>query len=60
MGKRFVFLSRAQVASTNVVMDKLTGQSRGFGFVEMTTDEDGCKKQHKNLMVVNLEAEKSL
>ncbi len=29
-----------EVASANVIMDKFTGRSRGFGFVEMTnTDE---------------------
>jgi len=28
------------VASANVIMDKFTGKSRGFGFVEMTTTQD--------------------
>ena len=28
------------VVSATVVMDKMTGRSRGFGFVEMSTDEE--------------------
>jgi RNA recognition motif-containing protein len=29
-----------EVASANVIMDKFTGRSRGFGFVEMTNVEE--------------------
>jgi RNA recognition motif-containing protein len=36
-----VFASFGEVASAKVIMDKATGRSRGFGFVEMTQDEEG-------------------
>ena len=29
------------VKSASVIMDKMTGQSRGFGFVEMATTSEG-------------------
>lgn len=32
-----------QVASTRILTDKFTGRSRGFGFVEMATDEDAAR-----------------
>lgn len=35
-----MFTPFGQVASANVITDKLTGQSKGFGFVEMSTDEE--------------------
>jgi len=31
------------VASANVIMDKFSGRSRGFGFVEMSSDEEAEK-----------------
>jgi cold-inducible RNA-binding protein len=31
------------VESAVVIMDKVTGQSKGFGFVEMSTDEEAQK-----------------
>ena len=34
------FAQAGEVASATVVMDRDTGRSRGFGFVEMTTVED--------------------
>jgi RNA recognition motif-containing protein len=35
------FFSQAgNVESAAVIMDKMTGRSRGFGFVEMATDEE--------------------
>jgi RNA recognition motif-containing protein len=37
---REVFAKVGEVASANVVTDKMTGRSRGFGFVEMAKDED--------------------
>lgn len=40
---REVFAKAGQVTEANVVMDKMTGRSRGFGFVEMATEEDAKK-----------------
>lgn len=40
---REIFAKVGQVAEANVVTDKMTGRSRGFGFVEMATDEDAKK-----------------
>lgn len=38
------FFSQAgTVTSARVMMDKMTGRSRGFGFVEMSTDEEAQK-----------------
>lgn len=35
-----MFGACGQVVSAKVIMDKATGRSKGFGFVEMTTDEE--------------------
>lgn len=40
---RTAFEAFGQVASARVIMDKETGRSRGFGFVEMPNDEEGRK-----------------
>lgn len=40
---REIFAKAGQVTEANVVMDKMTGRSRGFGFVEMATEEDAKK-----------------
>lgn len=37
------FTPFGDVVSATVVMDKFTGRSRGFGFVEMENEEDGLK-----------------
>jgi RNA recognition motif-containing protein len=38
------FFSQAgQVDSVRIILDRMTGRSRGFGFVEMA-DEDGARK----------------
>jgi RNA recognition motif-containing protein len=34
------FMQAGNVSSANVIMDKMTGRSKGFGFVEMATDEE--------------------
>ncbi len=35
-----LFAAHGTVESTRVVTDRFTGQSRGFGFVEMSTSEE--------------------
>lgn len=35
-----VFAAHGTVESTRIIADKFTGQSRGFGFVEMSTSEE--------------------
>ena len=35
------FEAFGQVTSVNIIKDKYSGQSRGFGFVEMATKEEG-------------------
>lgn len=39
---RQLFEAYGEVSSAKIIMDKFTGRSRGFGFVEMN-DEDGQK-----------------
>lgn len=38
-----IFAEAGTVESANVVLDKMTGRSRGFGFVEMATVEEAQK-----------------
>jgi|WetSurMetagenome_2_1015567.scaffolds.fasta_scaffold201608_2 RNA recognition motif-containing protein len=38
-----LFTKYGEVTSANVITDRETGKSRGFGFVEMTNDEDAQK-----------------
>lgn len=40
---RDAFAKAGAVESAVVIMDKMTGRSKGFGFVEMTSDEDASK-----------------
>lgn len=42
-GLKAHFSQAGNVESANVVMDKMTGRSRGFGFVQMATDEEADK-----------------
>ena len=36
-----LFAQHGQVTSARIVMDRETGRSKGFGFVEMSSDEEG-------------------
>lgn len=36
-----LFAQYGEVSSANIIMDRETGRSRGFGFVEMPTDAEG-------------------
>ncbi len=38
-----LFSQHGEVRSAKVITDKFTGRSRGFGFVELGTDEEGQK-----------------
>ncbi|HET9137068.1 MAG TPA: RNA-binding protein [Candidatus Kapabacteria bacterium] len=38
-----MFTSYGEVASSKIIMDRETGRSKGFGFVEMPNDEEGKK-----------------
>jgi len=38
-----LFSQQGSVTSAKVITDKFTGQSRGFGFVEMSTEEEAQK-----------------
>ena len=38
---RDTFEQHGEVASARVIMDKFTGKSKGFGFVEMPHEEEG-------------------
>jgi len=40
---RDFFASAGAVESATVLMDRMTGRSRGFGFVEMTNDEEATR-----------------
>ncbi len=37
------FAQAGQVVSTKIIIDRMTGRSRGFGFVEMSTPEEAQK-----------------
>jgi RNA recognition motif-containing protein len=37
------FAQAGNVISAQIVMDRMTGRSKGFGFVEMETDEEATK-----------------
>lgn len=40
---RQLFAEFGEVASANVIKDRVTGNSKGFGFVEMNADDEGQK-----------------
>ncbi len=40
---RNAFAQAGSVVSATIIMDKMTGRSKGFGFVEMASDEEAQK-----------------
>jgi RNA recognition motif-containing protein len=38
-----LFAQAGTVESTNVITDRMSGRSRGFGFVEMSSDDEAAK-----------------
>ncbi len=40
---RELFVQAGEVVSANVIRDRITDQSRGFGFVEMATEEQAAE-----------------
>ena len=42
-GLRNAFAQAGNVASASIIMDRMSGRSKGFGFVEMSTDEEAEK-----------------
>ena len=39
---RDLFADFGEISSANVIMDKFSGRSKGFGFVEMPNDSDAA------------------
>ena len=54
-----LFSQFGSVSSAKVISDRETGRSRGFGFVEMDSDED-AKKRSRALTTKKLKAEQCL
>ncbi len=52
-----IFSQAGNVVSAQVVKDRETGRSRGFGFVEMSTDEE-AQNAVKNLNGLDIEGRK--
>ncbi len=42
-----IFSEYGTVSSANVIMDKMNGRSKGFGFVEMENDDEATKAIQK-------------
>ena len=40
---RDAFAGAGSVTSASIIMDRMSGRSKGFGFVEMSTDEEAQK-----------------
>ncbi len=40
---RDAFAQAGEVTSATIIMDRMSGRSKGFGFVEMTNDDDAAK-----------------
>jgi RNA recognition motif-containing protein len=44
---RELFAPFGEVVSARIISDQFTGQSKGFGFVEMSTDEEAQEARQK-------------
>ena len=44
---RQAFESFGEVSSVNIIKDKFSGKSRGFGFVEMASDDEATEAMSK-------------
>jgi RNA recognition motif-containing protein len=53
-GLRDLFITAGAVASAEVITDRYSGRSKGFGFVEMETEE-GAEKAVSQLNGTNLD-----
>ena len=42
-GLKELFSEAGTVASATIITDKMSGRSKGFGFVEMSSDEEAAK-----------------
>ena len=42
-GLKELFSEAGEVTSANIITDKMSGRSKGFGFVEMGSDEEAAK-----------------
>ncbi|HTS68833.1 MAG TPA: RNA-binding protein [Terriglobia bacterium] len=42
-GLRSIFEPYGEITSVNLITDRETGRARGFGFVEMSNDEEAAK-----------------
>ena len=42
-----MFAEHGSVSKANLITDKMTGQSRGFGFIEMNNDDEAQKAVEK-------------
>ena len=51
---RALFAEHGDVVEANCITDRMTGRSKGFGFVEMATDE-GARKAIQGLNERNLD-----
>ena len=40
---REAFMGAGSVVSAQIIMDRMSGRSKGFGFVEMETEEEAAK-----------------
>ncbi|MEN6374286.1 MAG: RNA-binding protein [Smithella sp.] len=44
---KFNFSEAGEIATSSIIKDKFTGQSKGFGFVEMKTEEGAAEAIRK-------------